>query len=315
MAVQAIKEHLSSVHIYPRIDASELREAIAEHVACLPNMIVCGNGVDGVLETLVRIFMDNNDEAIIPIPTFSMYELATRIMGGTPRFVSLQREENFALPVEELLAQVNNKTRMIFLCSPNNPTGSTTPENQVRKIAESTDAAIVLDEAYVQFAEGNLSNLVKEYGNIIITRTFSKAYGLAGLRIGYAIIPEHLYREYMKVHEPFSVNQLAIIAGIAALKDREHLEQTISMVRKGRDYLSENIRFKTYPSQANFIACDTSPLTSTQVASELLQQGIIIRDCISFRGAGENLIRVTVGTDEQNKRVADALNQTLESAY
>ncbi|MDY6959952.1 MAG: aminotransferase class I/II-fold pyridoxal phosphate-dependent enzyme, partial [Halobacteriota archaeon] len=187
-------------------------------------------------------------------------------------------------------------------------TGNVMEEKDVRKIAESVNCTVVVDEAYVEFADRSLLHLVKEYENVIITRTFSKAFGLAGLRIGYAVIPEWMFGEYMKVNQPFGVNQMGVVAGIAALNDRDHLNRTLDIVSRGREYLTSNISFKVYPSQANFVFIDVSPLKSKDVALELLKHGIIVRDCSSFNGAGDTFLRVSVGTDEQNRKVVDELN-------
>ncbi|MDY6931515.1 MAG: histidinol-phosphate transaminase, partial [Halobacteriota archaeon] len=295
--VEAITRHARELYIYPEICSPDLRQAISQYVGYPINNVVIGTGGDGVLDTIVRLFVDNKDETLIPIPTFSFYELVTKINGGVPRFI--QRGEDFSVPIDELIDSVNDKTKVIFLCSPNNPTGNVMEEKDVRRIAESVNCTVVVDEAYVEFADRSLLHLVKEYENVIITRTFSKAFGLAGLRIGYAVIPEWMFGEYMKVNQPFGVNQMGVVAGIAALNDRDHLNRTLDIVSRGREYLTSNISFKVYPSQANFVFIDVSPLKSKDVALELLKHGIIVRDCSSFNGAGDTFLRISVGTDEQ----------------
>ncbi len=144
---------------------------------------------------------------------------------------------------------------------------------------------------------------------MLVLRTFSKAFGLAGLRVGYAVIPEWLEKHYKKVSMPFSVNSIALTAAIAALRDEEHLRRSVELVRQERQFLIENLQrfFRVYPSEANFVLVNVSPAKSYAVYEELIKRGIIVRDCSSFRGAGDSLIRITVGTREQNELVVDAL--------
>ena len=163
-----------------------------------------------------------------------------------------------------------------------------------------------VDEAYVEFADRNLAGLVREYDNLVVGRTFSKVFGLAGLRLGYGIMPEWLVKEYIRAATPFSVSLPALKAGIAALSDAEHLRKSIEIAREGREYLKEKIPFKVYPSQANFVLVDVAPLKAKAVTENLMRKGIIVRSCDSFREAGDTYIRVTVGTPEQNEKVVKA---------
>ncbi|KCZ73658.1 histidinol phosphate aminotransferase apoenzyme [Candidatus Methanoperedens nitroreducens] len=307
-AVAAIREKAERIHIYPPSDALELRSAISGSTGYkVDNIVVSGNGMDGILDTVMRLFMSQGAETIIPLPTFSYYDIATLANGGKPVFV--ERDANFKIRYQDILDKVNNNTRMIFLCSPNNPSGNVTSEEEVRQILESVNAIVFIDEAYVDFAQTNLAGLVREYENIVIGRTFSKVFGLAGMRLGYALVPEWLSREYMKVMTPFSVDVLSLEAGIAALNDKEHLKMSIETVRKGRIQLTRGLEpyCKVYPSEANFILIDVSPHTATGISESLLKRGIIVRDCTSFRGAGRSLIRISVGTQEQNQKVIDTL--------
>jgi histidinol-phosphate aminotransferase len=202
---------------------------------------------------------------------------------------------------------------MIFLCSPNNPSGNSISERDARIILGSVNAIVFIDEAYVEFADTGILKLVNEYDNLIVGRTFSKAFGLAGMRMGYAVVPEWVGREYMKVMTPFSMDVLSTAAGIAALKDEKYLDKSVKMVKNGRVQLSSGLGklCKVYPSDANFILVDVSPRSAKQICESLLEKGIIVRDCTSFRGAGKSLIRITVGTKEQNKLVISAFHELL----
>jgi histidinol-phosphate aminotransferase len=311
-AVVAIKENAGKVHIYPPKDAFELRKTLSLYTGFpVNNIVVSGNGMDGVLDTVMRLFMSPGAEAVIPIPTFSYYEIATHANGGKTVFA--MRGKDFGINSEDILSKVNSNIKMVFLCSPNNPSGNALREEDAREILESVNAIVFIDEAYADFSENNLMGLVKEYDNLIVGRTFSKAFGLAGMRMGYALVPEWICREYVKVMTPFSVDVLSLAAGIAALNDKEHLKKTIETVKKGRIQLSRGLESfcKVYPSEANFILIDVSPSTAKQVSESLLKKGIIVRDCTSFRGAGQSLIRITVGTEEQNEKVIDAMSKIL----
>ena len=310
-AVAALKEKAGRIHLYPQADALELRKVIGEYTDYpAGNIVVSGNGMDGILDTIMRLFMLKGAESIIPIPTFSYYEIATLSNGGKPVFV--ERNSDYYIAPENILDKVNVNTRIIFLCSPNNPTGNSIPEKDARKILES-DAIVFIDEAYVEFASSSIIGLVGEYENLIVGRTFSKAFGLAGMRMGYAIVPEWIAREYMKVMTPFSVDILSTAAGLAALGDQEHLKKSTKTVKQGRMQLSKGLGTlcKVYSSDANFILVDVSPKSSKNVSELLLKKGIIVRDCSSFRGAGKSLIRISVGLQEQNEKVIEAFREIL----
>ncbi len=312
LAVEAIREKAGKVHLYPPSDAHELRRGLSEYTGYpVNNIVVSGNGMDGILDTMMRLFMSEGAETVIPIPTFSYYEIATLANGGKPVFV--KRDRDFEISHRDILSRVNSNTKMIFLCSPNNPSGNVIREEEVRKILDKTNVIVFIDEAYVDFAETGLSGLVKEHENLIVGRTFSKAFGLAGMRLGYAIVPDWLSREYMKVMTPFSVDVLSIAGGIAALGDAKYIRKSIETVKNGRAQLTSGLEpiCKVYPSEANFIMIDVAPHAAAEVCEKLLRMGIIVRDCTSFRGAGESLIRISVGTQEQNRKVIAAMEMIL----
>ena len=317
--IEGIESGELDLSLYPWSgNEAELKTAIAAYLEVEEDRIVIGAGIDGVLDTLVRIFMGEGDEAIIPIPTFSLYESLIKIAGGTPRYV--KREKDFSISLDELISACNDRTRMIFLASPNNPTGNSIKEADVRAIAAAVpETMVIIDEAYAEFAPSSFSmvRLLREEGdenmkaNIVVLRTFSKAFALAGLRIGYAVVPKWLTGIYKRVAMPFSVSSIAIAAAIAALRDKEHLRNTVELVRKGREFLIEHLQpfFNVFPSDANFVLVDVSPAKSHAVYDALLREGIVVRDCSSFRGAGDSLIRITVGTEEQNMRVVNAMKR------
>ncbi len=306
--LESIKDGEIPLSVYPwERNEEELREEIAGYTGMEKDNIVIGAGVDGVLDTLVKIFIADSAEAIIPVPTFSLYESLVKIAGGKPRY--LTRKSDFSISVADLSSACTEKTRMLFLASPNNPTGNCISEDEVREIAQSVpEAMVIIDEAYVEFADSSLLKQVEENENVLVLRTFSKAFGLAGLRVGYAVVPKWLASLYKKVSMPFTVNSIAIIAAMAALKDKEHIRKSVELVKHGRKFLTENLQLKVYPSQANFVLLDVAPAKSSDVYDALLKRGIVVRNCSSFRGAGDSLIRISVGTREQNDRVVEAFD-------
>lgn len=312
-AVEAVRAIADGINIYPSVDAAELRIALSQYVGYPTDQVVMGAGMDGVVDTMMRLFIQPGTSAVITTPTFSYYEIAVRSAGGSPVFV--KRQSDFSVDINAVLSSIDENTRILFLCSPNNPTGNTISEADVRNIVESTNAIVFLDEAYVEFAQKSLTGLVAEYENLVVGRTMSKAMGLAGLRIGYGIVPNWIFKNYMKVTTPFSISKIAVAAGLAALEDSEYLKNTIQNVQIGRKFLTEGLSncCKVYPSEGNFIMIDVKSKKSSDVTKALLTRGIIVRDCSSFKDAGENLIRITVGTPSQNKQVISALGEILHS--
>jgi histidinol-phosphate aminotransferase len=307
-AVEALISYASKVNIYPSADASELVEALSVYTGLpVENICASGPGMDGLLDNLMRVLIEPGDEVVIPTPTFSYYEIAARANGATA--IHVAPGEGLKFDITAIKEAITERTKVVFLCSPNNPTGLLTSEDDVHSLLESTNGLVFVDEAYVEFSDKSLSKLVLEYDNLVIGRTFSKAFGLAGLRIGYGLMPEWLKVQYMKIATPFNVSLPAVMAGVAALSDSEYLEKSISMTVEGRKFLTENIPFKVYDSRANFILVDVSPLVAKDVSESLMKKGIIVRDCRSFRNAGESLIRVTVGTRGQNEKVVSAFEE------
>jgi histidinol-phosphate aminotransferase len=280
---------------YP--ETEELMEGLARYTGYPEELIVAGTGMDGVMDTLSRIFLDKGDRTFIPTPTFSYYEILTVMSGGQPIFA--ERLGGYDVPTE-----VPRDVKMAFICSPNNPTGNQTPEEDVRKIVESTDGIVFLDEAYVEFADRSLLGLVREYDNLVVGRTTSKAFGLAGLRLGYAVAPEWIAEQYRRAAPPFfGLSCASVAAGAAAVKDLDFMHESVSKVLTERDRLTRET--KARPSQGNFLYLETKK-PSGSVVEDMMSKGVIIRDCRPFRGAGGHHVRVTVGTPEQNDKFLEA---------
>lgn len=307
---EAIQKEAESASLYPTADASALRKALSGY-AGFPqeNIVAAGPGMDSLIDAVNKLFVGSGDEVIVPVPTFTYYGISAAGLGGTPVFVNLNSD--FSLNADAVLEAVTENTKIIFLCSPNNPTGNVIDADSVRKIAENTNAIVFIDEAYVEFSTaGSLSALVREYENIIIGRTFSKAFGLAGMRIGYVITSEWIVSSLLRVLPPFSVSILAEAAAIAAINDRNYLDAGVKMVQAERQNLLRSIAketpYKAYPSEGNFIIADVSPKTSKEAVDVFLKNNVLIRSCDSFQNIGGNTVRITVGTPEMNQKVMKA---------
>ena len=283
---------------YP--EPEDLLAGLADYTGYPEEMIIIGAGMDGVMDTLTRLFLEPGDRSFIPTPTFSYYEILTTMAGAMPVFAP--RGSDFRVPLK-----VPADMKMIFLCSPNNPTGNTTSEEDVKEIVESTDSVVFLDEAYVEFADCSHIGLVDKYENLVVGRTMSKAFGLAGMRLGYALAPEWIADQYQRSAPPFfAITCASVAAGAAALSDLEYMRSSVDKIRHERGRLQNEI--ESHPSQANFLYVKTAE-PSHEVVEKFLRRGIIIRDCRSFRGAGEHHVRVTVGTPEENDRFLSAYKE------
>ena len=305
---------LEKVNIYPDVVSTELSNKIKKKYKLKNVDVVVGNGMDQILEMLARLFLNNGDETIISVPTFTPYELSTLWAGARPRLIPLLKN-TYQMDVKKIIQTINKKTKIIYICSPNNPTGNLMKEEDIRKIIESTDKIIFLDEAYIEFAGKSLLKWVEKYPNLIIGRTFSKIYGLAGYRVGYAFIHKSLISYYLNSITPFVVSRPAQAAVLAALDDHNFFKRSIQMIKKGKEFYYKElpkIGMKFLPSDANFITINTYPKKSKVISETLLKRGIITRECSSFGYGGEYMLRITIGIKEQNKRVLEALKATCK---
>ncbi len=301
-ALKAFKS-FDDLHVYPDPEYRELRERIAEYTGWEYERIAVGAGIDGILETLFRLLVDEGDEILIPIPSFPYYHILTKLSCG--KEVLVRRGRDFKLD-DSIFSYLSSKTKIVLISNPNNPTGNVEDPDLVRRIAESTSAMVFIDEAYAEFTDHSL-NIDAE--NVVIARTFSKAFGLANLRIGYALMPEWLYNAYRAASTPFPVSTPAERAAIAALEDVEWMRSCVEKIRAERERMYREMRklVEVYPSEANFLLFKGSP----EVAEEMLRRGVIVRDCSSFIGC-ENNIRVSVGKPEENDAFLEALREVVE---
>ncbi len=315
--IEAIKENLNLISQYPETNLEELKGKIAAYSgADASNVIIGGDGADEILDVLGKTLIEPGDEFIVPLPSYMYYEFTLKIHGGVPVYAKWDMEEN-KLDVESVIAALSERTKIIFLCTPNNPTGTLISKDDIKKVLESTDALVVVDEAYFEFSEVNNVDLLKDYNNLLILRTFSKVFGLAGMRIGYALSnPEFI--EYMhRVKPVFSLIKLSYVAASAVLDDGEYIKKSIEIGIQSREFLYENMsrfdKLEVYPSKANYllVGVKKTGMTSKEFAEELLKRGVIVRDCSSFKGLDDYWVRVSVGTMEEDARFIEILGELI----
>lgn len=307
-AIKASKLSLEKVNIYPEVTSDRLANKIKQKHRLKNIEVVVGNGMDHIFEMLARLFLNNGDETIISVPTFSCYELVTLWAGAKPKLIPLLKD-NYQINVKKTLSLINKKTKIIFICSPNNPTGNLMNTKDIKTILDSTNKIVFLDEAYIEFSGKSLIKWIEKYPNLIIGRTFSKIYGLAGFRIGYAFIHKSLAKHYLNSITPFVVSRAAQAAAFSALDDVSFVRRTIKMVKEAKAFYYKELSkagINFIPTDANFIAIKTKK-KAKEISTKLLKQGIITRECSTFGYGGDKILRITFGTKEQNKRVLKEL--------
>jgi threonine-phosphate decarboxylase len=323
-ALEAAKQGFTEIPAYPDSNSNELRQAIASHFGNISKSnVVVGNGSTELMYLFAEAFLKKGEAALIPAPTFGEYESAVRKTGETARFVRLDRNFNVDAGV---FAREMAGAKIVFLCNPNNPTSILIPSEALTGIVEralAQDTLVFLDEDFLEFVENekalSLIGKIKSYPNLFILRSFTKIFGLTGLRVGYGITSEEIISVLSCAKIPWNVNCLAQAAAVAALKDEEHLRVTRELIKKEKVQLLSELQhfsaFKVYPADANFFFIDIrkSGLTATELSNSLLQQGILIRDCTSFRGLDQYFIRVAVKTRSENLRLVEALKRTVKN--
>jgi histidinol-phosphate aminotransferase len=312
-AVEEIRRHAGEVHLYPDPTGGEVRVALSRYLGCGEEELFLGNGSDEILDLLGKLFLFEGRKAAIPVPTFPIYEQVVLLCGASPLFVPFGRD--FRYTAEGFLEAIREGAEVVFLCSPNNPTGGTLGREDLEAIL-GEGVPVIVDEAYAEFSGTSHIPLVREYENLIVLRTFSKAFGLAGLRIGYAVARREVVEALLRIKMPFNVSILAQKGALGALSDRDHLERSLSLVREGRTFLREGLErwrgIHVYPSEANFLFLRLEERKGTEVAEGLLKEGIIVRECSHFRGLDDAYLRVSIGTREENERFLQALGRVLD---
>ena len=320
-ALAAMRERLDEMNRYPDGAAFALRAELAHRFGVDPAQLVFGCGADEVLELLAKSFLGPGDEVVYAWPSFAMYPVVVKGMGATAVHVPL--DDDLVHDLDAMARAVTPKTKMVLLCNPNNPTGTSFGQAAFDEFVRSLpdDLILVVDEVYVEFARRNdfpdsLSLLARRPGTISV-RSFSKLYGLAGLRIGYGICDPELSDILDRARHPFNVSRLAEIAAVAALGDHDHVERTLRLNREGADYLTRELAglgVKVWPTDTNFMLIqvgDSQVQNGGQETYEkLLREGVIVRP---LPGTGlDQHVRVTIGKPEENERLVKALRKLAE---
>ena len=316
---ETLKRKAGMVFRYPQAGNPRLRQAIAAHHKVSPSRIVVGNGSDEVIDLLFRVCVEPGvNNAVAFDPCFGIYTTQAALCGVELRQAPVNPD--FSFPWDKLRELVDDKTSLVFVTTPDNPSGYTAPVAELAAFAASLPATclLVVDEAYMDFTndetEYSLLSRLEEFPNVAISRTFSKSFGMAGLRLGYIILPEELSEYMWRVRLPFSVNLLAEEAALAALEDVAFHDETVRVVREGRDWLTEELTklgCRVYPSQANFLMFElpAGSMDAKTLFEALLCRGIILRPLASY-GLPRSL-RVSVGTAEENTILLNAMRDLL----
>ena len=316
-AVEAVRERVGSVHGYPKASVADLRAALAAEWDVAEPQVWPSPGADGAIDLLSRATLAPGDGALVPEPGFAYYPMSTRYHHGTVRpYPVVEGDGAFEISPERVLDAYDGE-RLVYLTTPHNPTGAELGLEGVRAVADRTaeETLVAVDEAYGEFTDApSAVELVAERDDVAVLRTFSKAYGLAGLRLGYAVVPGEWADAYALVNTPFAVNELAARAGLAALSDDDHVEETVAVARRSRRRLRAELDAPTYDSGGNFVLVDVGSVVGGEAAAERVaaaaeERGVIVRDCGSF-GLADH-VRVSCGTDAETDRAVAALNDAL----
>ncbi len=299
---------------YPDPGQRSLRRVLSAYLNVAPEQIVAGNGSDEMIDLLLRMYVGVGDNVIIPTPTFGMYSFSAGICGGEA--IPVERDENFEMDLEAMIAAITPKSKIIFLTSPNNPTGNLIPEAQTRALLE-TGLLVVMDEAYFEFCGETAIPMLSEYKNLVVLRTFSKWAGLAGLRIGVGAMDPDVAATMMAMKPPYSVNLAAEVGLITSLEDTPSLFERVHQIVAERDRMMERLQripaLRPWPSQANFILCQVPEGRGKDIFESLCGRGIFLR----YWGNGrlKDFIRTSIGLPHETDAVVDALAELCGGSH
>jgi histidinol-phosphate aminotransferase len=315
-ALAAIRQALPHLNLYPDGQSYYLRQAIAEHLGFEMEQVTVGNGADGIITQLCLAYLEDESEVVVSRSSFPVYDRFTHTMRATLVKTPLTEDHRFDL--EAMARAITDKTKLIFVCNPNNPTGTiVTADHANAFMAKVPDHVLVIfDEAYYEFVESDdypnsLEYIRQGRKNVLTMRTFSKAHGLAGIRLGYAIAAPEVLAPTHQVRAVFEVNLLAQVAGIAALNDQAFVKRSVAANRAGLDFLYgefKRLGLNYIESHGNFVLVEIGPRATT-VQQQLLKQGVIVRPCTAYELP--NFLRISVGNQAQNTRLINTLEQVL----
>lgn len=312
-AVEAMRAAASKMHLYPDGGAFYLRKALADKLGVSPDMLLFGNGSNEIIEFLGHVFLEPGANLVMSQAAFIIYKLVADAFGAETRMAPMRE---FTHDLDAMLELVDANTRLVFVANPNNPTGTRVDNAALKRFLDRVppQALVVLDEAYVEllppWEQPDAISWIKEGHGLLVMRTFSKTYGLAGIRLGYAIAHPTVLTLLNKFRQPFNVNAMALAAALAALEDDAYVEQTREMVREGLAFFERGcfkLGLDTVPSSANFLLIRTGE--GRRRFEQLQRLGVIVRPMDGY--GMSDWIRVTVGTEAENRRALDAIGEVL----
>lgn len=297
-----------SINRYPEFDGGSLRRELAGYVRLQPSNIIIGNGSDELISIIVNSFIDDGDIIVTASPTFSMYEIYGKIAGG--KTIYIDSDENFNVNPEDIIKSANeNKAKIVFVCNPNNPTGNVFKEEELIKIIEGVSSLVVIDEAYHEFLGETVIDKVNKYKNLIVLRTMSKAFGLAGARVGYGASSIDIIDILLSVKPPYNMNSISTAYGLVFLRHRDEILKDVSEIVKRREKLYGELKkikgIKVYKSGANFLLIEVKD--SEKMFDKLLDKAIRVRKYGS--GRLKNFLRITIGSEETNELLISLIRE------
>ena len=313
-ALKAMAAVMGNLHRYPDGGAFRLTQTLSEHLGVSPERIVFGNGSDELIGLLCHALLMPGDRVVLPRPSFLIYDIMTRSVGAVPVSVPLKA---LSIDLDGVIDAVTPDTRMVFINNPNNPTGTIIHKEAFEEFLEKLPprVMVVVDEAYIDFVRDNACAIGTDYldgpNPVAVLRTFSKAYGLAGLRIGYGVMPREIRDLLNRIRMPFNASTLAQVAAGAALEDKDFLSKTLRVVHDGLEYLFDALTalgLICFPTQSNFFLVDMKR-NADEVFEKMLRRGVIVRSMVSY--GFPDYIRVNVGLHEENERFVAALKEIL----
>ena len=317
-AMEAIKEEIASINRYPESQLHELVAEIAEYSGVDDSQVIIGgDGADEIIDVLAKTFIDAGDEFIVPLPSYMYYEYLLKQYGAKPVYARWDLDKN-ELDVDSIFDAITDKTKMMFLCSPNNPTGTLIDKEVLKDIAsKNPNVLVIVDEAYFEYSEVTNKDLINEFDNIFIIRTMSKVLGLAGMRIGYGLACAEIIEYMHRIKPVFSLTRLSFVAALNTFRDKAYIEDSIKRGIESREYLYDEVSkidgLHVFPSKSNFMLINVreTGFTASELALELMKKGIIVRDCTSFKGLDEYWIRISICTLEEDKKFIEILKEVL----
>ena len=305
--------NLSNEDIAAYPEYNRFKEKLANYLKIKKSQLAITNATDQAIKLIMDVYIDKNDEIILPIPTFAMFKFYASIVGANIKEVLYN--EDLSFPAEKVLETINKKTRMVILVNPNNPTGSSIKREDIITIIEKAkNSIILLDEAYVQYTNETCIDLIDKYDNLMIIQTFSKAFGLAGLRLGYIISNEVNIKNISKAASKYDVNSAAVIAASAALDDTNYVQRYAKEVKESKKLVYDELKelnIKAYPSSANFLLAYFGK-KSKEIQSKLREKGVLVRDRSKYPLL-KGCIRIGIGTREQTRFFIKCLKETLRN--